>query len=70
MFGEDFSVTIKDGRFTFIAEYSSDVDYFRLKYFVHSNPETDTFWDFWASDIKYFSFNPASVESLIDYFMD
>lgn len=70
LYGEDFSVTIIDGRFTFTADYSSDIDYFHLEYFVHSNPQNDTFWDFWASDIEYFSFNPAFVEVFISYFSD
>ncbi|NCA96778.1 MAG: hypothetical protein EOM77_01110 [Bacteroidia bacterium] len=66
----EFAVIIKDGQFTFSAHYSTNADYFLLEYFVSPTDEDKPFWDVDAIGIKYFSFDPSSVLSLIDYFID
>ena len=66
----EIATIITDGKFTFMASYSTNVHYFTLHYYVTPSGEDKPFWDNDAWGIKYYSFSPSSVDSLIDYFAD
>ncbi|NCA96777.1 MAG: hypothetical protein EOM77_01105 [Bacteroidia bacterium] len=66
-FVPEFSVTINDGDYSFIAEYSSQCNYFKLDYIAYPYVIVDDEDIIAPRNSKMFTYDSSYVESLVNY---